>query len=207
MTRTTRFITLTAIGFFASSTLAHSVNGPASTPTPETISSIKTVAFGKSQARALDRLLSQKMSPKGFRFCGVDKKTNTCKGKSGIRGAGLGGTVLPLVLNVKSFDILDRSKAGNTWTLATKFKASVNGIPPACAKTTGTVSLSAKKPGQLNYKTFYCNWLGIGNVVTKVKLNIETVDLKTRSFSGKYTVRFNGTGNVFGAGLFKAFAR
>lgn len=168
---------------------------------------VQKTAFGASQAKALDALLTKKLSPKGFRFCAANKKTGECKGKRGLGGVGLGGALLPLALEVKSFDILDRSKTGDTWSLQTKFKARVNGIPPACAKTTGTILLSKSKAGELNYRSFYCNWLGIGNVVTKVKLKIDSVDLKGRSFAGSYSVRFNGTGNVFGAGRFRAFAR
>ena len=185
--------------------LAFSLNPPVKLPNNAGL--LQKTALGSSKTKQLTRLFDKKLSPKGFRFCGVDKKTGDCKGKTGIRGAGLGGTVVPLVLDIKSFNILSRKKIGNNLSFKSKFKARVNGIPPACAKTTGTITFSSSKVDELNYKTFYCNWLGVGNVLTKVKLKIDDVDLKTRSFSGKYTVRFNGTGNVFGAGRFKAFAR
>ncbi|MEM8797051.1 MAG: hypothetical protein AAGE61_15925 [Pseudomonadota bacterium] len=173
----------------------------------EDTSRVQKAALPSKKAKALKQLFDEDVSPKGFRFCGVDQKTGECKGKSGMRGAGLGGTLLPLVLEIKSVKILERSRQDGKLSLKSKFKASVNGIPPACARTTGTITLSASEPAELNYKNFYCNWLGIGNVLTKVKLTIEDVDLEGRRFSGKYNVRFNGTGNVFGTGRFIAFAR
>ncbi len=51
---------------------------------------------------------------------------------------------------------------------------------------------------------FYCNWAGIGNVLTNIDLSIDSINTADKTFTGFYKISFYGTGNATGSGSFKA---
>ncbi|MEM1294900.1 MAG: hypothetical protein AAGH89_06010 [Verrucomicrobiota bacterium] len=127
------------------------------------------------------------------------------KEKGGISAKGLGGIALPLVLKVTGIEVIDRKQTATGYSLTTRLKSTVNGIPPACGKVTGTITGGeGGKPFVMEFRNFYCNWAVIGNVVTNLKLSLDQIDVKNNEFSGSYSLKFNGTGNAAGSGYYSA---
>ncbi len=155
------------------------------------------------QPNELIKLLAGSQAPRNFKFCDADKSTRQCKGSKGLKAVGLGGAFLPLGLEVTSLRITSRSASKNNVKLVTKFQTEVNGIAPKCKDANGQYESVTKK---LKFKGFYCNWLAIGNVIATFDMDIDRVDLAKKNFSGKYTLRLVGTGNMFGKGYFIAKA-
>lgn len=149
------------------------------------------------------KLIGSANSPRSFTFCDADKNARQCKNSKGLKAGGLGGAFIPLGLELKSFRIVNRKTNGNSAQIVSKLDTLVNGIAPKCKNSESTISASSKK---LEFKGFYCNWLAIGNVVANVTLDIQDVDTRRKTFSGKYTIRLVGTGNMFGKGHFIARA-
>lgn len=159
--------------------------------------------IGNKPKSNLVKLIGAKNNLRSFRFCDADKSTRQCKSAKGLKAVGLGGAFIPLGLEVKGFRISNRKSVGNNVQFTSKFNTEVNGIAPKCKDSVSTINVSS---GKLEFKGFYCNWLAIGNVVARVKLEVDRVDVKRKTFSGKYTLRLVGTGNMFGKGYFTAKA-
>jgi hypothetical protein len=68
----------------------------------------------------------------------------------------------------------------------------------------GKIIISSANNFTLEFPNFYCNWMAIGNVVTTIKLSIDSIDLNKQSFAGFYSMAFYGTGNANGSGYYKA---
>ena len=169
---------------------------------------ILTTGFVSSKAQApknasneLVKLLGSANGPRSFNFCDADKSTRRCKGAKGLKAGGLGGAFIPLGLEVKGFKIVGRNPAGNNVQIVSRFETEVNKVAPKCKDAEGTINASSDK---LEFKGFYCNWLAIGNVVARITLDVDNVDARRKTFSGKYTLRLVGTGNMFGKGYFTA---
>ncbi len=155
-------------------------------------------------AGELNKIVSASGAPRSFKFCDADKSSGKCKSAKGLRAIGLGGAFIPLGLEVKGFKVTGKTKNAAGTLLTTKFDTVVNGIAPKCKDTSLKVPANARK---LEFKGFYCNWLAIGNVVARVTLDVDKVNVKRKSFSGSYTLRLVGTGNMFGKGKFVAQGR
>jgi len=145
--------------------------------------------------------------PKSYVLCAADEVTRACKGKRVPTAKGLGGLFIPLCLNVRSMTIARESDRGDDQTEGTlrnvkviaSFDTRVNGIAPKCKNANGQVEL---KPGIMEFQSFYCRWLAVGNVATRVKLTIDQVNPDDGTFSGQYRLRLNRTANMFGRGYF-----
>lgn len=150
---------------------------------------------------ALDTLFTGSSS--FYSFCEASPAERQCVNPDdGLSGVGLGGLFLPLVFEVNSLEIAKAQRDGEAWRLASEFTASVNTVPPICSATDGLATIRGEGTVSIDFEAFYCNWLVIGNVVTKIDLFLDSIDPKGDSFSGAYAVQFNGTGNVFGTGYF-----
>lgn len=161
-------------------------------------------SVSKSKSKDLLKLIGSNKSPQTFKFCDANKATRQCKGTKGLKARGLGGAFIPLALEVKGFRITQRTISGGNAQIVSKFDTEVNKIPPKCKDANGILNASS---GKLEFKGFFCNWLAIGNVITRVTLDIDNVDIERKTFSGKYTLRLVGTGNMFGRGHFVVKAK
>lgn len=56
----------------------------------------------------------------------------------------------------------------------------------------------------LHLRSFYCNWIIIGNVLANVDLSIDDIDSHNSTFNGFYKVTFYGTRVAAGSGYYKA---
>ena len=134
-----------------------------------------TYAFCEAEPEALDR-------------CASDSQ--------GLKANGLGGLFVPLRMNVRSIDLAGSAKA-RTGDL----DARINAIPVACSKADLTYE---PEDAVLGSNGFYCNWMGIGNVLTSFDFSISEVDAAGGTFAGTYRIGFRGTGNGGGSGVFLA---
>ena len=77
----------------------------------------------------------------------------------------------------------------------------INGIDSACIsgafKTTVDHAL-------VEIGIVFCNWLVIGNVISNLKPSFDWDDPASRTFGGRYTIKFIGTGNGSGSGIYSA---
>nr|MDJ0789558.1 hypothetical protein [Myxococcota bacterium] len=73
-----------------------------------------------------------------------------------------------------------------------------------CTRATGELTINESGSANLEYGGFYCNWILIGNVVTRLRMSVDRIDLREGSFAGYYDLRFNGTGNAGGSGYYRA---
>jgi len=80
-------------------------------------------------------------------------------------------------------------------------KVVINGIQAAC---TAGATHSHSNPASIDISRVLCNWLGIGNVISSIKLTFDWDDPQSRTFGGRYLVRFIGTGNGSGSGMYTA---
>ena len=167
-----------------------------------------TEAAKNSVENDLDSFLSQ-AEGKRFEFCRAEPGSTTCKTKrkGGLAGGGLGGLYIPLYLEVKGFKVLKVEKADETQRLKVKFDTRVDGIPPFCLRSTADATINSAGSANVIFDPFYCNWLVIGNVISRFKFSINDIDPQSNRFSGYYSVIFNGTGNAGGSGYFLAYPK
>jgi hypothetical protein len=143
-----------------------------------------------------------------FVFCEADPETGECEDAGdGLSAIGLGGYALPLLLDLSSLSVEGIEPDDEGWTFRSRFRSKVNGIPPLCTRARGTVRANGAGSANIEFDRFYCNWALIGNVLTKVELSIDSVDLEAGVFRGYYALSFNGTGNAAGSGYFRASPR
>ncbi|MEM9763921.1 MAG: hypothetical protein AAF968_15670 [Pseudomonadota bacterium] len=155
---------------------------------------------------AIGTLIAAEGEPRLFSLCDADRETRACIEKEDSLSAfGVGGLLLPLVLEVDGVEFIDpvRDSDGG-WQLSSDFDLTVNEIPPFCPDADGTIALSEAGTLRLSYDAFYCNWVVIGNVITQIDFYIDRIDVAGQSFTGEYAIQFNGTGNAFGSGYFRA---
>lgn len=129
-------------------------------------------------------------------MCDVESPRQVCNSeRKGLEAAGVGGILLPLKVSLPVVTI----KASRA-----KLNVAINGIDAAC--TSGSVKTTENR-AFVEIRNVYCNWLVIGNVSSNLKLSLDWEDRESRSFGGRYTVRFIGTGNGSGSGFYSAKVR
>ncbi|MEM0895358.1 MAG: hypothetical protein AAGJ79_00630 [Verrucomicrobiota bacterium] len=164
-----------------------------------------SVAGSKSAREAVDILFGQTPPPFTIQLCEADPSIRRCSpGKGGISAAGLGGIALPLVLDVTGIEVLEVQKDARGYSFTSRVDSKVNKIPPVCGKVKGRIIVSDSGTAVIKLSNFYCNWAVIGNVVTNLKLSLDSIDPKSRTFTGYYSLKFNGTGNAAGSGYYRA---
>jgi len=126
-------------------------------------------------------------------LCDVEIPRQAClSARQGLSATGLGGIFLPLNVSLPEVTV-ERSHAS--------LQVSINGKDASC--TMGDVKTSARD-SFIEISNVFCNWLVIGNVISSLKLSIDWGKPEERTFGGRYTIRFIGTGNGSGAGVYSA---
>lgn len=126
-------------------------------------------------------------------MCDVETPRQTCnRERRGLKAAGVGGFFLPLKVSLPVATVA---------ASRTDLHVAVNGIDAGC--TAGSVKTSVDN-AFLEISNVFCNWLVIGNVFSNLKLSFDWDDPATRTFGGRYAVRFIGTGNGYGSGIYSA---
>lgn len=137
-------------------------------------------------------------------LCEADINSKTCNlANKGIEAKGLGGIFLPLTMELTEIDVKESRHIESAIDLSSELRASINGITPWCGELSGTITTNSSH-ASLIYSNFYCNWAGIGNVVTNLSLSIDHIDVSNKTFSGFYKMSFYGTGNASGSGYYVA---
>ncbi len=126
-------------------------------------------------------------------MCDVATKRETCKREnSGLDAAGLGGIFLPLKVSVPTVTL--RANRVDIHVV-------INGVDATC--TSGSVITNVNR-ASVEFRQVYCNWLLVGNVISNLELSIDWDDPINRTFGGRYIIRFFGTGNGSGSGIYSA---
>ncbi|MEL6240223.1 MAG: hypothetical protein AAFV87_03235 [Pseudomonadota bacterium] len=126
-------------------------------------------------------------------FCETAQDTRACDAESeGLKAAGVGGLLLPLNATLTGMTIVEGEA---------DFDLTINGIGAACAK---APLMFEEAQRTLSARGFYCNWAGIGNVLATVELTADWTNDPEADFGGRYLIRFNGTGNGSGSGVYRA---
>lgn len=157
-----------------------------------------TSALSTTERADVMRDLVLGQETKIYIFCEAeaDRIDQCAEGSKGLSAAGLGGLFLPLAMNITALEI-ERNK-GQT---EAKMRSIINAIPVACA--TAKIDYDADR-ATLSSNGFYCNWAGIGNVITSFDFAVSDVNAQTGTFAGTYRIGFLGTGNGGGRGVFLA---
>ena len=53
-------------------------------------------------------------------------------------------------------------------------------------------------------KSFYCNWVVVGDVLVNADFSIDHIYPQSKVFNGFYKITFHGTGNAAGSGYYRA---
>ena len=181
-------------------------SGCAGTKNHKSIPPLKVSGKSSTTAQqAFVKLFGERPCPFNIALRKSDKTPrNYTEASDGIKARGLGGFALPLILEVKGIDVIERERIKSGYRLTINLDATVNGIPPKCGKVKGYVKLNEDDTASLEFTNFYCNWVLIGNVFVNMKLAFDIIDLESEVFSGYYSLTFKGTGNAAGSGYFAA---
>lgn len=126
-------------------------------------------------------------------MCKVENPRLPCFDRyKGLEATGIGGFLLPLKVSVPSMTMQ---------ATHAELNVIINGKDAAC--TSGLVEANTKS-NVVEISNIFCNWLIIGNVVSKLKLSIDWEDPVSRTFGGRYAILFFGTGNGAGSGIYSA---
>lgn len=141
-------------------------------------------------------LLLRGDKPTRLLICDVEAPRQSCTDEpAGLVAAGLGGFLLPLKISVPHITI-GENRANP--------KVTINGKDAAC--TTGLISIS-QHSNIMEIGNVFCNWLVVGNVVSHLTLSIDWEDDSGITFGGRYALRFIGTGNGAGSGIYTAMVQ
>jgi hypothetical protein len=154
---------------------------------------------------AVSRLFLSQPGPYAIVFCDADQATGECiAGKGGLSATGVGGLFLPLIMDLSGIEVSEAALGNEGIDLKTRLVATVSEIAPTCGNVDGKVIMRATNVANLELSDFYCNWMAIGNVITNIKLSIDSIHLSEQSFTGFYSISLYGTGNANGSGYYKA---
>lgn len=159
----------------------------------------------KDARQAVGELFGSFGPPYTVKVCEADQSTKSCTVKNeGITATGVGGLFIPLTLRVNGMDVKALKPSADGLALEASLDATVDGIAPFCGTVGGKVISRDNNTASVEMSNFYCNWMGIGNVITNADFSIETISLEEKAFTGFYKLTFHGTGNATGSGYYKA---
>ena len=139
-----------------------------------------------------------------IQLCEADANTKEClKDGSGISAKGVGGVFLPLFMDMKGIEVSKAKMVSSHIAITSKLDAQINTIAPWCGTVDGKIT-NDNNSAVMALSDFYCNWAGIGNVLTNIDLSIDSINPADKTFTGFYKISFYGTGNATGSGSFKA---
>ncbi len=129
-------------------------------------------------------------------LCDVETPRQACNlERIGLDATGVGGVFLPLVVSLPLVEV----KASRA-----SLQVDINGIDATC--TAGSIRPNTNHT-LVEINNVYCNWLVVGNVVSNLKLSFDWDDPASGTFGGRYQIRFIGTGNGSGSGIYSARVR
>ncbi|MEM7010523.1 MAG: hypothetical protein AAF585_03465 [Verrucomicrobiota bacterium] len=166
----------------------------------EDVDQVAAVGQSSSSERELFRFF-------GYRENGGSKSSRILfsqpgKDEDSINTFLLGGTFLPGTLEVKELVAINhRITSDGVLEMDVESIAEYVGIPPNCQTGKLRVKFNGSTP-EIVFKPVYCNWVGIGNVIYRLKLNVNEVNLKAGYLAGSYRMAANGTANGIGSGKF-----
>ncbi len=164
-----------------------------------------TVVGTESTPRTATAKLFDGVTPYKVSLCEADPVSKDCKkGSDGVRARGVGGLLIPLVLNVNGMTVSKQTASDSGWSIDASVQAKADAIPPLCRTAHGQIVLRDNDTVAVQLRDFYCNWLAVGNVLVNADFSIDRIDSQNRVFNGFYKVTFHGTGNVSGSGYYKA---
>jgi len=116
-----------------------------------------------------------------FTLCEANAQTGRCLEPTvGLAGYGLGGIFLPLLMRVEGFE-LNRNSAKSEGALRIAFSTIVNEIPPFCSETDAEFEILEGDILRLGATPFFCNWVGVGNVIAQIG-RVANIVLFTRRY-------------------------
>jgi hypothetical protein len=138
-------------------------------------------------------------------LCEADQASRECKKEQqGIGASGVGGLFLPLSLRVTALIVSDETESPDGWLIDTSVRSKVDAIAPLCRSIRGKILVRDNDTISVELPDFFCNWMAVGNVVVNADLSIDSIDVKTKTFTGFYKITFHGTGNASGSGYYRA---
>lgn len=144
-------------------------------------------------------------APHTVSFCDADPVSRQCKnGSDSIRANGVAGFIFPLTLNVTGITVSQQHQADTALSIDATVRSKVNAIPPLCRTAHGQILLKDNDTVAVHLRSFYCNWVIIGNVLANVDLSIDHIDSHQSTFNGFYKITFYGTGIAAGSGYYRA---
>ena len=159
----------------------------------------------KDTHQAVGELFGSLGPPYTVKVCEADPSTKSCTAKNeGITASGVGGLFLPLTMHVNGMDVKALKPSPDGLALEASLDATVDGIAPFCGTVGGKVISRDNNTASVEMSNFYCNWMGIGNVIANADFSIDTINLEQKAFTGFYKLTFHGTGNATGSGYYKA---
>lgn len=145
------------------------------------------------------------VTPYQVSFCEADTVSKDCKkGSDGVRANGVGGLIIPLVLNVTGMTVSKQDPSDSGWVIEAAVQSKADAIPPLCRTAHGQILLRDNNTIVVQLKSFYCNWVVVGNVLVNADFSIDHIDSQSKFFTGFYKVTFHGTGNAAGSGYYRA---
>jgi hypothetical protein len=145
------------------------------------------------------------VTPYQVSFCEAEPISKDCKkGSDGVRANGVGGLFIPLVLNVTGMTVSKQDASDTGWVIEAAVQSKADAIPPLCRSAHGQILLRDNNTIALQLRSFYCNWVVVGNVLVNADFSIDHIDAQTKVFTGFYKITFHGTGNAAGSGYFRA---
>lgn len=159
----------------------------------------------KSAREAVGELFGALTPPYNVALCEADVPSRQCRNDSkGVSAKGVGGLLLPLRLHVEGMQVRSQQLADGGLTLRASLDAKVDSIAPLCGTVGARLVTRDNNTASLQFKSFYCNWAVIGNVLVNAEFSIDSIDLQGRVVTGFYKMTFHGTGNAAGSGYYRA---
>ena len=157
-----------------------------------------------SPAEVLEELVTLEGQELAIEFCEASVETGECLGPNKKPSAsGIGGLFLPLKMELRELRLSAYDAADDSFEA--RLDAPVNAIPPACGEVDGRIDRGEDGNAlRVRIPSFYCNWAGIGNVLTSMTFAIRDISADRSYFTGYYRIEFYGTGNATGSGFFRA---
>ena len=144
-------------------------------------------------------------TPHTVNLCEADPVSRQCKnGSDSIRANGVAGLFFPLTLNLTGITVSQQHQSDTALSIDATVRSKVDGIPPLCRTAHGQILLKDNDAVTVHLRSFYCNWVIVGNVLANVDLSIDHIDSHNRTFNGFYKITSYGTGVAAGSGYYRA---
>ena len=140
---------------------------------------------------SLNKILGLLRQDDYIKLCKSNVQLDSCA-SSEINYLILGGWLLPMRAKISGYKI--ETKNGEIDFVADSGMAT-------CTKTKLFFGIENNSIILKNPSTFFCNWLGVGNVVSSTSLKLKKIDIDKMHFYGDYTVSAVGTAVGRGEGL------